>query len=84
MILYYTNVHVKGLIFRPKHLRLLSKEKSFNVPTWTQLLQQEKPDFGNAPPPSLWLRAAGVGELVGCLGHLLSKAGSVLQPVAED
>ena len=84
MILYYHNAHVKGLIFHPKHLWLLSKEESSNVPTWIQILQQEKPDFGNAPLPSLWPSAAGVGELAGCSGCLLSEAGSVLQPAAGD
>lgn len=72
---------LKALYFTPKHLWLLSKEESSNVPTWIQILQQEKLDFGNASPPSLWPSTAGVGEAAGCSGCLLSEAGSVLQPL---
>jgi len=84
VILYYLNAHVKGLLFHPKHLWLLSKEQSPNVPTWIQILQQEKSDFGNVAPRSLQPSAAGVGEPAGCSGCLLSEARSVLQPAAGD
>lgn len=42
MILYYHNALVKSLIFHHKHLWLLSKEESSDVPTWIPILQESQ------------------------------------------